>query len=514
MGVWLSQRPYRLRDLGPTHTNRLSPTQRAMNLSFTEKVQATVQRHGMLTSGDVVVAAVSGGPDSCAMLGVLRELRSSLRFEITVAHLDHQLRGADSVADAKFVESLAWKWGLPFSLRTEDVKALAREQKCSIETTARFARYRFLESVAREIDASAVAVAHTLEDRVETFFINLLRGAGPEGLVSMRPVRPLSGDKTPCRSELRVIRPMIECTHADAEAFLESLGVEARLDVTNFDTDCLRNRIRHRLLPLMREEFSPDLDVHLGRLFEVWQSESEHLDREVTRCIESLTLKSTGSDSPELHLNREFFLDLSFALQRRIVRRSFETVRGDCQELSFQHIENLLNWLHTGKQRGKWSLPAGVEVECQPERITMGLSASRSGVASTERPEAVEVVPLVVPGTTRASALSTTIEARVFRRERHLAIPDDPFVAWIDYSEKLVLGLRSPRPGDRFRPLGCAGQQKLQDFFVNAKVPRPRRHRIPLVGTGDAIVWVVGHRLDDRFKVTDSTNTVLELKSV
>ncbi len=468
----------------------------------------------MLTSGNVVVAAVSGGPDSCAMLGVLRELRASLRFEITVAHLDHQLRGPDSMADAGFVEGLARRWGLPFALHTEDVRALSREQRCSIETAARSARYQFLESVAREVNAAAIAIAHTREDRVETFFMNLLRGAGPQGLVSMRPVRSLSNDGTPRSRELRIIRPIIECTHADAESYLQSVGIEARLDVTNFDTDYLRNRIRHRLLPLMRENFSPDLDVHLSHLFEVWQSESEHLDEEVTRCIESVTLEFAGSASPEFHLNRELFLDLSVALQRRIVRRAFETVRGDCQELSFQHIENLLNWLHTGKQRGKWTLPAGVEVECQPERISVGLSASRSGGDSMETREAVEVVPLVVPGTTQASALSVTIEARVFRREGNLEIPDDPCVAWLDYSEEREFSLRSPQPGDRFQPLGCGGHQKLQDFFVNAKVPRPRRYRIPLVATGDAIVWVVGHRLDERFKVTDSTNRVLELKSV
>jgi len=473
--------------------------------AFLERVQTTINRHGMLRCGDVVVVAVSGGRDSCALLAALHALKAETGLrQIVVAHLNHGLREPDSTADAEFVQGLAASLGLPACVEQEDVGRLAEENRLSVESAAHEARYGFLARVSARHGAQAVALGHTLEDRTETFFMHLFRGAGMSGLSSMRPIlftEYPDGGVAP-----RLIRPLIDCTHEEVDRYLASLGIQPKVDATNADTRHLRNRIRHQVLAEIREKICPDIDRRVGQLMSLCEDEDAFLREQSFVVLAELRKGMGGDGSSEEMLDRSRFSQLDRALQRRIVRHVFQSLCCPRAELNFQHVENLLHWLNGGVARGRFTLPGGVEVETTPNELVFYSVHGSPGDA-----DAVRETPVPLQGTTWLAQFAARVETRVFDRPHGCAIPRNPETAWIDADLVGQLTVRCPRPGDRFRPLGAKGTQKLQDFFVNSKIPRRQRCRTPLLVSATDIAWVMGCRLDDRYKITNGTRRILEV---
>lgn len=448
----------------------------------------------MLASGSRVLVALSGGADSVALLLILRELEAAGALSVAgAAHLHHGLRGADADADERFCRQLAAREGVAFAAERIDVAALARAQKRSLEDAARQARYGFLERARVSLDADLIAVAHTSDDQAETFLLRLLRGAGTRGLSG---IRPRAG---------RVIRPLIDTTRGSLRDCLAARGQLWREDASNADVGIPRNRVRHELIPALRSRFSPGIDAILARTAGLAQQDEDFLQ---DRAIELAARIVLTDERLQITLDADALARAPRALSSRIVQRMLERHAGG-RPISFDHVEAVLR-LDQGQAvslPGQDAVRTGdvLIVRTRPAGHRSSDVGYRNGFAFS----------LSIPGEVElASGLAVTaerLEAGSRRPSKWEARGTEVGVA--AQGLQLPLGIRSRRPGDRFRPLGAPGPRKLQDFFVDRKVAREERDTVPLVVDGrDRIVWVVGQSVAEDFRVTDPSRGVILLK--
>ena len=319
------------------------------------QVRETIRRYRMLAGGERVVAAVSGGPDSTALLSVLVALRGELSLDIHVAHLNHRLR-PDASDDAAAVAQLAGVCRCAYHEAAVDVRGAASRERRSIEDAARRARYAFLAGVAGKVSAQVIATGHTLDDQAETVLMRLLRGSGPRGLSGIPPARPHDG--------LRLIRPLIDISRAEITDYLARHRLEAREDSTNRDVAMLRNRVRLVLLPIL-EGYNPDVRRALARLAEVLRDESDALDTLSWAEVDAVLHGTNAS----VRIPPEAFAGLPVALQRRVLREAIRRVRGNDAQIAFVHIEEARLGVLSGRPGGVYEAPGGVRIARQPEAI-------------------------------------------------------------------------------------------------------------------------------------------------
>ena len=446
-----------------------------------KKVQKTVARYGMLNPGERVVVAVSGGPDSMVLLHLLSLLQEPLALRLHVAHLDHGLRGKEGERDAAFVKDWAEKWGLSSTIGRVEV----RKTKGSLQEAARRARYRFLEEVAKEVGASRIALGHTQDDLAETVLINLMRGAGLKGLAGIPPAR-----------EGWIIRPLIETSRREVLAYAESHGVPFVVDASNLSGRYLRNRIRLKLLPTLAG-YNPRVVEALARAALILREEDAYLSTLAEEALSSL-LKGEEAALPIPALE-----GLHPALRRRVLREAFLRVSG--LSLSWGKTLALEGLLQAPS--GRLSLPGGAVALRGGEQLIF----ARKGA-----PEGIEAVyPLPLEGEIELPAFGLLLRLKLLPKEACDLKAASSFCAFFDPQKmEEPLTIRAWRPGDRFFPLGLGGSKKLQDFFVDLKIPRWRRRFTPLLLSGDQIAWVVGFRIDDRFKVMEETQEVLKVEAL
>jgi tRNA(Ile)-lysidine synthase len=319
------------------------------------QVRETIRTHAMLAGGERVVAAVSGGPDSTALLSVLAALREDLRLDLHAAHLNHGLRSEASL-DAAEAAGMAASLGCPYHEATEDVAAAAARERRSIEDAGREARYRFLAGVAGRIQAAVIATGHTRDDQAETVLMRLLRGSGPRGLAGIPPVRPHGG--------LRVIRPLIETPRAEITRYLARHALGAREDASNRDLSVLRNRVRLVLLPIL-EGYNPDVRRALARLAGVMRDEADALDALSAPDVDAV-LRGTRAS---VRIAPDAFERLPVALQRRALREAIRRVRGNGGQIAFVHIEEARLGVLGGRSGAVWEAPGGVRIFRRPDAI-------------------------------------------------------------------------------------------------------------------------------------------------
>ena len=467
------------------------------------KVLEGIRRHALLRDGGRVLVALSGGADSVALLFLLRELEEAGALTVSgVAHLNHQLRGADSDADEAFCRALAGRLGLQAVVEREDVATVARREKRSIEDAARSVRYAFLERAAASAGADAIAVGHTLEDQAETFLLRLLRGAGTRGLAA---IHPKAG---------RIIRPLIDVERAGLRAWLADRGESFREDASNADVAFARNRVRHELIPLLQSRFSAAVTNVLAREAELARQDEEFLAAEAIKLAARIVLPDVAGvtiDADELGRAPR-------ALSSRVAHAVLQRFAGT-KSIHFEHVERLLA-LTAGQAislPGQWAVRVRNEIRLRPDGPQSRRSRAEGAAKAGEGGNSF-AFSLSIPGEV-ALAHGFAVGAELLpgpaepdRRPRKWAARGTE-VGVAASAVQLPLGVRSRRPGDRFRPLGAPGKRKLQDFLVDRKVARNERDTVPLVVDGrDRIVWVVGHTVAEDFRVTDPSQGVILLK--
>jgi tRNA(Ile)-lysidine synthase len=453
-----------------------------------DRVQKYADEHQLWSAESRLIAGVSGGSDSVALLFLLRELAAKGVMNLCgLAHLDHQIRGVESSQDRAFCRALAERLGLPFVIGGEDVPALAAREGLSIEVAGRQARHRFLAEAAATLGADRIALAHTRDDQAETVLLRLVRGAGASGLGSIPPRRGA------------LVRPLLGTSRGRLRTFLEEQGEPWREDSTNEDRENPRNRMRHDVLPLLRAHFNPRVDAALARTADILREDHAWLDELAVEAAGRMVSRSDGRVS----VNLAGLRGLPAALARRVALKALETANPG-HSYGLEEADSVRS-MTAGQPIS--ALP-GVLMERSGESVVIQKRGDRDPVVESfdlalSVPGAVtdpwgdwEVAaegPVAPPFPLEPAAGETKVAVDARRVSRGLHV-------------------RSRRPGDRLQPLGMTGRKKVQDVLVDRKVPREQRDRVPIItDESGQIVWVAGHALDEGFRVTPRTTTVVML---
>ena len=445
-----------------------------------EKVGDIIRAQNFFPGSGNIIVAVSGGIDSMALLHLLATPGLGLSDRLVVAHFNHQLRGADSDADAGFVEQAAGQLGRPFESGSGDTRQLAAETGDGIEAAARQLRHQFFARLAKHLASRNVALAHHADDQIETFFLRLLRGAGNRGLAGMQPVA-----LSPIDPGVNLVRPILGIHRAEIVAYAEEQGIAHREDASNTNTYFLRNRVRHELLPQLTEQFGASVNRQIVKAMQVAGDEAD--------CIDDFAAAWLGrAESP--------FEQLPAAVQRQVVQRQLFQLGVDP---SFNLVEAL---------RGE----ADRVIEIAPGKRLQRNAAGR-----------VELAPSVAEPEFSLTKLEVLLEGQAGEAEfGGLTIRwerlSGGLAKWHELGQAesrevfdaeaigQAITLRHWHPGDRYHPIGQAGSTKLQDLFVNQKIAKAERHRLVIAEAADGFpFWVQHLRIADAFKVTESTAGLL-----
>jgi tRNA(Ile)-lysidine synthase len=467
------------------------------------KIRETITKHHLLSPGDRVVVAVSGGADSVCLLRALLSLAPEYGLTLHVAHLDHQFRGRESAAEAMFVEGLAKGLGIAATVERRDVPAYCSERGLSAQVGGREVRYRFLQQVAGSVNADRIAFGHTANDQAETLLMRLIRGAGMAGLSAIPPVRE------------NIIRPLIDVTRQEVLAYLQDIGQDFVTDPSNLKPVYTRNRIRQEAIPAL-ERFNPRIVEALATAAEILRDE----DAAMEDSLAGIMARMVRRDGEAVRIVRRSFNGLLPALRRRILRKALALSGGEeTPGLSSIRTDEALSFMAEAQTGRSMELPGGLSLAREYDSFIL---------RHRERHEEF-TVRLAVPGRTDVPGPGLEVEVQVCEAlvldgglpsHRGTAHDDEGsfdenylWQAQFDYDKiALPLYLRSRQAGDWFCPAGMNGKsKKLQDYFVDEKVPLRIRDAVPLLATLKDIVWVIGMRTDGRFLPGPGTKQVLQV---
>ncbi len=475
-------------------------------------INTYIEQHHLLPENGTVVVAVSGGADSLCLLHILNQLcgpgKRYPQVRLHVAHLNHQLRGAESARDAAYVKHIANAWGLPITIGAVDVSTLARSEQLSLEEAARIARYRFLREVAQ---GQPIAVAHNADDQVETLLLHLLRGGGLASMVGMLPRR---GD---------IIRPLLAVHRSAILAYCREQAIVPVEDSSNADTHFLRNRIRHELLPLL-ESINPAIRATLLRNAEVVSVDMQYIETQVDAIWSDVVVTEHENS---FTLSGPALLALPLSLQRHLLRRLTAHLCAGQSPLEPRHyalIEQFLQQGNTGEER-VLQLPAQLRLKRTLNTVCIYHMAEDTAPIFSASAD-VEMLP--IPGHvalkgTAWLATADVIHADIMQKVLPaLAREDWPEVwrfllpnrhtVYVDGDAvDAVLTVRTRRSGDRIHPLGMANEKKVQDILVDKHIARAERGSIPLFFSADHCIWLAGVCMADSVRLTNKTRRIIRL---
>ncbi len=459
-------------------------------INFIDKVIATSRKYDMISEGEVILSGLSGGPDSVCLLHALHKMKDAFKLNITALYIDHGLRPDETGSEIEFCKDICKNLNLPFMQKSIDVKSCAKEQKLNIQEAARQLRYRIFDETSYEINARKIALGHTADDQAETLIMRLLRGSGPTGLSGIPPVRGY------------IIRPLIEIGRGEIERFLDAEKIAYIIDSSNLKKDYLRNRIRLSLMPMLKE-LNPDIIGTLSKTAAIFRDEERYFEFIVTKTLMKLITRKTDHRI-ELFLSPFEIMDK--VIMRRVLRRAIDETKG-LRGISFIHIEDIIELVKRGDAGDRVYLPGGIRVIKKYSTILL----------TSETPVQLTACTLTVPGDTILKEAGVLIKASVIE-DQGSEVSNQNSGLWTAFgifdADKLDFPLlvRHRTDGDFFYPSGFGRKRKIQDFFVDQKVPRDERDRVPLIISANDIIWVVGYRGDDRFRVTEETKRALKLE--
>ncbi len=456
-----------------------------------------LQAQALIQRGDRLLLAVSGGVDSRVLLDLFSHVQAEWDLQLAIGHVQHRLRGKEAEEDAEFTAKLSSNYGLPFYSKAIAVQNFAQEKKLSLETAGRELRYNALAEMCGACGATALMTAHTQDDQAETILAHLVRGTGLRGLRGMQARSVIPHVSFP------VLRPLLLFSRADILAHARLHELAWREDHSNADVRFRRNRVRHELLPLVRERFNPQINASLARLASIARENEEYLQHVAGQAFsEALIAAETGKIILDLQRFRNYFR----GVQAYVIRAAMERVISS-SALTFDETEQILSFLNpTHNQplafpRRRYLWRSEVEIFHEKAGIVF------SKIQPTPQSQFLEIGRRCVLHDAGIAITVAPAHDALWRKRSHAYLQ---FVDAASVSGKLRV--RFPQAGDRFMPLGMHGFKKLSDFFIDAKVPYARRASVPLVECEKGLVWVCGYRLDERFKITPQTQNLLQLQ--
>ena len=462
---------------------------------YYRKVKAYIEEYEMIQAGDQVIAGVSGGGDSIAMLSFLTRYQREKDFSLKVVHVHHGIRGEEADRDASFVKQVCDRWKIECQVFSYDVPALARQWKTGTEEAGRKVRKEAFALASRECEGRVrIALAHNQDDLAETVLHNLCRGTGIRGLAAMRPVAD------------PIIRPVLCLEKHQILEYLMEAELPFALDSTNLSEEYTRNRIRHQILPLLQEQINPRASAHIAEAAQLLAQASDYLFAQGRLLLEQYASFHNGA----------YYLKEAFFTQERAVvpyglLLAFQQVSGRQQDFTAVHVKAVQEL--ADKQVGRLAqLPYGIRAVRTYQGISL-MPGQQCDAAISDGDIAKEWENgwlLPVPG--RVSCPLGIVSTRVFLYEGQ-KIEEKKYTKWLDYDKiKYRLSVRTRNPGDYLIINQEGARKKLNRCFIDDKVPREEREHIPLIAAGEEILWITGGRISEKYKITPATTRVIELK--
>lgn len=448
-----------------------------------KKVISYIEKNKILQDGDSVLLGVSGGADSVCMLHVLYSLREKYHLKLYIVHVNHGIRGSEAKRDADFVEQMAENLQIPFRVVTANIPEMAKEQKLSEEEAGRIFRYNTFEQVANEVGANKIAVAHNLNDNSETVLFNLFRGSRLKGL---RGISPMRG---------QIIRPLLCCSRNEIEQYLQENNLSYCTDSTNKETDYSRNRIRLKLMPYIKENINQKAEYNIVNAAENLSQVYEYIYGEAQKAYRIHVKDNVLLNSAE---------DLNVVILQEVVRMWILENTGRLKDIKANHV-NIVIGLLSNQVSKKSELPYGLKLIKTYEGVKVLLENNEGKDSNGQT--------IIEDGKIfNTEKITVTVENESFDKSN---IPDLLYTKWLDYDKIKGLTLRKRLPGDYIEISGSESgrsvKKKLKKYFIDNKIPQEERNNIWLLADGNHVVWIVGYRISEMCKVTDSTKRIIKI---
>ena len=461
--------------------------------AFQEKIKKTLSASDLIQSGQCWIVGVSGGADSCALLHALHGLSEEWGIKLSVAHVNHGLRAA-SEEEAQFVSDLCAQWGLPCQIKKVDTQTYVEEQQLSIEMAARKVRHHFFTEQVQELAASGIFLGQHLDDQAETLILRMSRGSSSRGMGGMALVSSVH--------DLMIVRPMLELSHQEALDYLVSIGAAWREDASNLENDYARNRIRNKVLPELKKN-NPEVTRNIARTAALIRRDHDYLEAEALSRYADL-VEFSNATTDVLLVNK--WKELEEPIADRVLIHWLEALGFDLQKLTQETLSTLAHFMNDVSGSGLLDLPGAFTVERSYDRLML---------KSDETLEAYEYA-LNAPGSyeIEEAALKISLKhSQGFSKENCGSIGTLPLTGYVRSNDsKKPLTLRSWQEGDRIKPLGFKGSKKIQDIFVDQKIPRSIRKRWPVLVQGDEVLWLPGYRVAEGWEVRGGQEASIKLE--
>lgn len=453
-------------------------------------VVKTIRQFNMIEEGDKIVVGVSGGADSVCLLLNLVEYQRQKNFELQVVHVNHLIRD-DAAQDAEFVKKLCLRLNIPFFYVEEDVAAIAREEGLTVEEAGRYVRYKAF----RTSNCNKIAVGHNRDDSVETFMFNLCRGSGLRGLTGIAPVTE------------SIIRPLINTSRLDIQEYLGSMSQEYRTDSTNLQTDYTRNKLRLEIIPAMEQGINSRTKDHIAAISEELREVSDYMDEIVQKLYDENCYGKSG----ELSFDKGKLRALPPILIRQLILKGISDIVPGRKDITRAHVDSIVSLINA-KGEKLVSLPYGLRAVAKYDKIVIDKSSSPEDTYK----EGLDLQIMVddeSPEWEGSLDGGITIRASLFPYKKSMTIPCDICVKWFDYDKiKCCVQLRSRKTGD-FMELDDQGHTKsIKKLMIDEKLQSSQRESWPMLADGNHVMWVLGLRMSNYYKVKDDTKRILEIR--
>ncbi len=451
------------------------------------KVKQYIENYKMLEKGDQIIVGVSGGADSVCLFHVLLELRKEYELTLHVIHINHGIRGEEAKRDEEFVRELCKKEEVSFQVVHKDIPLLAKEGRMSVEEAGRKARYEVFNQYFLAYKCNKIAIAHNKNDTAETILFHMFRGSGLSGLTGISPVRD------------RIIRPLLCLERKEIESYLFERGISYLDDSTNFTLDYTRNKIRLKVLK-EAEGINSKAVSHIAMAGETFRELQEYVEKSVMKAAERILVKGTEN---EILLQIEELSKEDIVIQKEIVRKAFFMLSESLKDIDAYHITSVLQLIK--KQPGRRiDLPYGITAMREYNHIelrTKGKDLSKD----------LEPRELLIPGITPLFEEGKSIKASLLNYKKNMIIPQSICTKWFDYDKiKDTVLIRCRKQGD-YLCIDKGGTKKLKALLIDEKIPRQKRDILPLLADGSHIMWVIGNRISEAYKVDENTRRILQI---
>lgn len=453
-----------------------------------EKVLSTINKHNLIEAGDKIVIGISGGPDSVCLLHILSRLKDKLNIELYAAHLNHQIRGIEAQKDALYVSEICDELGITYFLKSIDVPKYCKDNSLSIEEGARKLRYEMFDEIKQRTKSNKIAIGHNLNDQAETVLMRIMRGTGLQGLRGIEYAR-----------ENGVIRPLLDIERKDIEEYCKVHNLNPRIDESNLENIYTRNKIRLELIPYMTDNFNTNLIESIVRMSNSLKCDNEFIEEEALKQFRNISCINEGN----LEIKIEKFKNLHKSLKSRIIRHGIKNVLGDTNFIDQKHIEEVIDLEGENKIDKRIVLPRGLFVYRQKGKL---LFTTREIVY--EEIEFSHEIPK--NGIVKIDEANLIIETEVMPINKYKALKRDKSSKWFDCNKiKGGIIVRSRKSGDKIKL--SMGSKKLKQLFIDLKIPKEERCKVPILHDDNGILCVGNFRDSEQYKVDETTKEVLKI---